>query len=203
MFITIEGPDGVGKSTVINGLLKYNPDAIYIREPGTTWAGEKIREILLNTNPYDDLEKSSELLLFVTSFAETSSKLIRPALKERKMVIADRWFYSTIAYQLYAKNDNSWLSENFQSLLKNCNIEIPQLNIILMAPFNDLLDRINKRELKKDKIESRGLNYKKKLYKYYQEICVGERIDSSGTKEETLHAVNELISQKIKEKKSL
>ena len=106
MFISIEGPDCSGKSTIISILKDKYPDALFIREPGTTLFGEKIRNILLNSEY--DLDPVSEILLFSSSFCETSQKVIKPALNKNELIISDRWYYSTIAYQCYANNNKDY-----------------------------------------------------------------------------------------------
>ncbi len=103
MLITIEGIDGAGKTTIATKLFKYLKDKGYevhlFREPGSTEAGEKIRDLLL----YYNLDDRAELLLFESARAELVEKKILPLLKEGKTVILDRFFDSTTAYQGYGR----------------------------------------------------------------------------------------------------
>ena len=99
-FITFEGIEGSGKSTQSKKLhayfLKKSQDAILTREPGGTKASEQIREILITQ---ENLESKTELLLNFASRNEHVEKLIKPSLQNNKIVICDRFFDSTYAYQ--------------------------------------------------------------------------------------------------------
>ena len=101
-FITFEGIEGCGKSTqarkLYEFLLSQNKSTILTREPGGTIAGEKIREILIDEN-IEKLEIKTELFLNFAARLEHVEKLIKPALAEEKIVISDRFFDSTYAYQ--------------------------------------------------------------------------------------------------------
>ena len=102
-FITIEGIEGVGKSTNINAIKGYltqkKIDFIITREPGGTLLAEKIRDLLLEANNDEKLSELSELLLIFASRAQHLEKLIKPALTKGKWVICDRFTDATYAYQ--------------------------------------------------------------------------------------------------------
>ena len=102
-FITIEGIEGVGKSTNINTIKGYltqkKIDFIITREPGGTLLAEKIRDLLLEVNNDEKLSELSELLLIFASRAQHLEKLIKPALTKGKWVICDRFTDATYAYQ--------------------------------------------------------------------------------------------------------
>ena len=186
MFISIEGPDCSGKSAVVKELRLKFPEAIFVREPGTTLFGERIREILLNSS--HNLEPISELLLFTSSFCETSSKVIMPALKEGKLVIADRWYFSTIAYQCYATSRNKEY-HLMHDLMKMDGISKPMVNFILTAPWDVLKKRMAMRSGAKDNFEKRDESYQRKIYEYYNSVCVGEKISTDCNIEETLSSI--------------
>ncbi len=105
LFITFEGIDGSGKSTQLKltetYLKKQGRDLLILREPGSTPLSERIRSILLdkrlNINPV------SELLLYVAARAELVEQSIKPALYAGKIVLCDRFYDSTIAYQGYGR----------------------------------------------------------------------------------------------------
>ncbi len=103
MLISIEGIDGSGKTTISRKLYEHLKDKGYtvylFREPGSTKIGEKIRELLL----YYNLSERSELLLFESARAELVTKKIIPLLKEDNIVILDRFYDSTTAYQGYGR----------------------------------------------------------------------------------------------------
>ena len=100
MFITFEGPEGAGKSSVIKVLAAelraQGHDVTTTREPGAGEVGMKIREILLHGG---DIDAKTELMLYLADRAEHVAKVIRPALKVGKIVLCDRYTDSTVAYQ--------------------------------------------------------------------------------------------------------
>ncbi len=108
LFITFEGGDACGKSTQVKLFKEYanlhplKDKFIFIREPGGTVLGEEIRKLVLNYT-LDAPVPKAELMLFLASRAQICEKVIVPALKEGKIVIADRFYDSTIAYQGMAR----------------------------------------------------------------------------------------------------
>lgn len=107
MFITFEGGEGSGKTSVIkevsNLLTLNNITNIITREPGGSVIAEKIRKILLDTENIN-LSAKTEALLFAASRAQHLDEVILPALKEKKVVLCDRYLDSSLAYQGYARD---------------------------------------------------------------------------------------------------
>ncbi|MED5530223.1 MAG: dTMP kinase, partial [Pseudomonadota bacterium] len=103
LFITIEGVEGVGKSTNIDVIKRYLTDKkidfVVTREPGGTFLAEKIRELLVETHIEENLNDLSELLLIFASRAQHLEKLIKPTLAKGTWVICDRFTDATYAYQ--------------------------------------------------------------------------------------------------------
>jgi dTMP kinase len=104
MFITLEGPDGSGKSTQAALLVDYlrgrGYAVLHTREPGGTAIGDQIRHVvhsLKNT----EMHPHTEVLLYIASRAQLVAQVIRPALAEGKIVVCDRYADSTLAYQGY------------------------------------------------------------------------------------------------------
>jgi len=146
MYIAIEGIDTAGKSTQIE-LLKNEIDAIYIKEPGYTSVGAKIRDILLNEN----ITKKAELFLFLADRAETIQKVIKPNLN--KLIISDRSVISGIAYGL-----NFFEFNMLYNLNKFATDSIfPDFIIILTLTKEELIKRLNQKA--NDLIEKRGVDY--------------------------------------------
>ena len=114
-FITFEGIDGCGKSTQAKLLLDYLNDkgtsTILVREPGGTRISEEIRQVLLSTDRRE-LTHRTEALLMTASRAQLTDEIIIPNLEAGKIVIADRYIDSTVAYQGGGRGiDIAWLHE--------------------------------------------------------------------------------------------
>ena len=104
LFLSFEGGEGSGKSlqakVLAEALQKRGREVVLTREPGGTAAGERIREILLHAQEIA-LSPEAQVLLYSTARAQNVREVIRPAIEAGKIVIADRFFDSTMAYQGY------------------------------------------------------------------------------------------------------
>jgi len=107
VFITLEGIEGSGKTTQANALVEWLAEKkiphLYIREPGSTKVGDMIRQILLNPQNRE-MHPKCEVFLFLAARSQLTHEKILPALKEKKVVVSDRFADSTFAYQIYARN---------------------------------------------------------------------------------------------------
>jgi len=149
MFISFEGIDGCGKGTQISYLEKYldsiGKTYIVVREPGGTEIGETIREVLLHSK--FAITGKAELLLFLASRAQLVHEKILPALKEGKVVIADRFIDSSVAYQgagrkigvEEVKKLNSFATENIKPDI-TFYIDIPVSTFYQRKPFADRIE---------------------------------------------------------------
>lgn len=101
-FITLEGTEGSGKTTqgklLVKWLSAHDYAVIYTREPGGTYIGEQIRNVLLSKDNFEIIPEA-EFLLFSASRAQHTARLILPALKSGISVICDRYADSSLAYQ--------------------------------------------------------------------------------------------------------
>ena len=106
-FITIEGPEGSGKTTVakrlVEKLTEEGYQVVYTREPGGVTIAERIRDIILDVNN-TNLDPRSEALLYAASRRQHLVEKVLPALESGKIVICDRFVDSSLAYQGYARN---------------------------------------------------------------------------------------------------
>lgn len=106
LFISIEGPDGSGKSTQIENIKQFfkdkDIDIVFTREPGGTPIGERIREIILDKN-CKEMDPMTEAMLYAAARAQHVSQIIRPALEQGNIVVCDRFVDSSIAYQGYGR----------------------------------------------------------------------------------------------------
>ena len=106
LFITFEGPEGAGKTTVINKIIErlqqLNIDVLGTREPGGIEIAEKIREVILNP-AHTAMDERTEALLYAAARSQHFFEKVEPALKEGKHVLCDRFIDSSLAYQGYAR----------------------------------------------------------------------------------------------------
>lgn len=105
MFLTLEGIEGVGKTTLLENLAEVfrtlNHEVLVTREPGGSALGRDLRALLLN--PENDIRPEAELFLFLADRAQHVAEVIRPALDRGMVVICDRYADSTIVYQGYGR----------------------------------------------------------------------------------------------------
>ena len=105
-FIAFEGIEGSGKSTQIRLLQEWlesrGRDVLFVREPGGTPVGERIRDILLDPS-LPEMSDIAEMMLFAASRAQLIHQHVRPGLAAGKTVLCDRFVYSSLAYQAYAR----------------------------------------------------------------------------------------------------
>jgi dTMP kinase len=147
MYIAIEGIDTAGKSTQIELLKNEFKDGIFIKEPGFTKTGQKLREIIFN----DDIDKKTELFLFLADRSETVEKIIKP--NYNKLIISDRSVISGIAYAL------EWFDFDLLVNLNRFATDgiFPQYVIILKLQKEELQNRLSQKN--HDNIEKRGIDY--------------------------------------------
>jgi len=166
-FITVEGTEGSGKSSVIVFLEKYLRAGGYsvkvFREPGSTAVGEKIRAILLDKKN-SRLSKHTELLLYLAARTQLIEEKLRLALRRYDIVICDRFFDSTLVYQGFTLGLGS-VAEKAVAIF-SLGIT-PDLTLLLDAPVQEGLRRLKS----KDRIESRPLSFHNKIRRGYLELA--------------------------------
>ncbi|WP_099191027.1 dTMP kinase [Tepidibacter mesophilus] len=170
LFITIEGPDGSGKSTQIKLLKDYlqnrGHDVVLTREPGGTKISEKIRNIILN-NENKIMHSRTEALLYAASRAQHVEELIKPALKENNIVICDRFIDSSLIYQGIGRNLGI---ENIYNLnLFAMQDVIPDLTLL----FDIDMDKAKKRKENRgnlDRLESEKGTFHEDVFNGYKKL---------------------------------
>lgn len=171
LFITFEGADGCGKTTQMNLLAKYlknqGCEVVLTREPGGKGLGEKIREILLN---YDgEVSDRCESFLFLADRAQNIDTIVNPAVNSGKIVLCDRHTDSSVAYQGYGRG----LDIDRINMLNNLatNGRKPDLTFVFDIGTETSMKRVGK---EKDRMESAGLEFHKKVRNGYLEIAKKE-----------------------------
>ncbi|MAI35623.1 MAG: dTMP kinase [Rhodopirellula sp.] len=156
MFITLDGIDGVGKSTQIERLINYlaqqGHETLLVRDPGTTEIGARLRQILLESDL--ELHRRTEAMLFMASRCEMVETILRPAIAEGKTVVSDRFLLANVVYQSVGDKvspDLLWQ----MGRLANGGL-VPDLTILLDMPAQRSMERIGKET---DRMESRGVDY--------------------------------------------
>ena len=150
--LVFEGAEGAGKSTQIRRLAalleeRRVPHRV-VREPGGTPVGEQLRRLVLD-EPYD-LDAATEALLFIASRAEHVAKVVRPALAAGELVIADRFFLSTYAYQVGGRGLAEETIRAANALATGG--LVPDLTILLLSRVSEGLARADSRGTR-DRIE--------------------------------------------------
>jgi len=145
-FITIEGIEGVGKTTNIEFIEKIlrqaGKDIVLTREPGGTSLGEDVRELLLG-HKHDGMSRDAELLLMFAARAEHLDKVVKPALSESKWVLCDRFTDATYAYQGGGRGFDTTPIETLENLVQG---ELrPDLTLLLDVSVDIGLERAGKR----------------------------------------------------------
>ncbi len=203
IFISIEGNDGSGKSTIINNIKESfkenNIKSLFSREPGGSYVAEKIRQVILDTDnlAMDDV---TEALLYAASRRQHLKETIIPALEEGCVVICDRYIDSSLAYQGYARGLG--VDEVYNMNMFATKGLMPDLTIYLLVdPEVGLARKTHQKEL--DRLELEGNSFHKKVYDAYLSLAPRFKdrvviINGEESIEEVTKKVLEVIYKKIK-----
>ncbi|MDD6071349.1 MAG: dTMP kinase [Clostridiales bacterium] len=171
IFITMEGPDGSGKTTQIDLLKKYlesrGYDIVIAREPGGTAIGEVIREVILNP-AHKEMSHMTELLLYASARAQLVSQVIGPALLEGKAVICDRFVESSAVYQGIGRGlgvDTVYEVNNFA--LGDVK---PKLTIFMDLDAEEGIKR-KKKQANLDRMEMEDMTFHKRVVEGYRKLA--------------------------------
>ena len=172
LFITFEGPEGAGKTTILTKIAERlherNIDVLATREPGGIEIAEKIREVILNP-ANTAMDERTEALLYAAARSQHFFEKVEPAMKQGKLVLCDRFIDSSLAYQGYARGIgmDEVLSINEFAIGKR----MPDLTILFDLNPAVGLARIhahNERELNRLDVES--LSFHEKVREGYHEV---------------------------------
>lgn len=182
MFITFEGIDGAGKSTQVKKLQKHltesGMEVLVLREPGGTPVSEQIRELLLMGK--EDITPVGELLLFAASRAELVQKVIVPALDENKVVILDRFYDSTTAYQGYGRGLDLGMLEEINRIA-SCGRKPDMTFYLDLSPEDAMIRKFSEKSIplafeeeELDRMERSGLEFYTNVRRGYLQIALEE-----------------------------
>lgn len=204
MYIVIEGPDGSGKGTQADRaecyLAKRGFEVVRTIEPGGTAIGDEIRRVL--KDPELERNPSTNLFLFSASRAEGSAQIIRPALDAGRIVVADRSYYSTIAYQGYGEG------VNVDDILAVSRIALeelvdPDLSVVLDVPVAEIERRMTQRGGRDgDFFDKTGAEYFEKVRRGYAfcEQLGAKMIDGLGDEDTVWSRIKQEIDRIVGEK---
>ncbi|MGI6553944.1 MAG: dTMP kinase [Bacillota bacterium] len=161
--ITLEGPEGAGKTTqsdaLLQWLVKAGYDLVVTREPGGTDLGRRIRHMLLDAG--SDITDKAEILLYAADRAQHVEKVIIPALRRGRIVLCDRYIDSTTAYQGYARGLGTEFVEQVNRIATGG--LVPDLTLIYdippdkgMARKKSSLDRLEQEDLEFHRLVREG-----------------------------------------------
>jgi len=205
MFITVEGPDGSGKTTqlqlLVRSLTEKGYEVVVTREPGGTKVGNSIREVLLSPE-HDEMTPRVEMMLYAASRAQNIDQVIRPALKRGAIVVCDRFVDASIAYQGYGLQYdlnqilslNEWATAGIK----------PDLTFLFdLTP--DQASRRMKDRGQLDRIESRDESFHQRVYDGFKKILEQHpdrmvRIDANATIEMIQDEVLDITLERLNER---
>ena len=199
VFVTLEGGEGSGKSTVLAALSERLAERgiayVGTREPGGTPLGERVRAIVLDLRA--DIEPLTEALLFIAARAELVSSLIEPSLARGDVVICDRFADSTVAYQGYGRGvDRDVLAQLNAVATRGL---VPDLTVLFDLPAADGLAR-SRGQGEADRFEREDLAFHERVHAGYLELAKREPerwlvVDATRSVDEVTQTVRARLEQ--------
>ena len=189
IFISLEGIDGSGKTTLKEHLvttMSSNYEIIGIREPGGTSISEKIRDILLDIRNKGIMDKT-EALLYAAARSQLVEEVIRPSLDQGKIIIADRFMDSTIAYQGYGRGIDLQFLEDLNRLC----IGGLKPDITFLLDINPEEGQRRRRNDTPDRLEKEGIEFQNRIRDGYLKLW--EKEPSRIKKLDGTHTIQELV----------
>src|SRR5215212_757640 len=175
MFITLEGPEGSGKTSHIPSLVEYLREKGYTvfptREPGGTSIGEQIREVIHDLKNVE-MHPRTETLLYQAARAQIVEQVIKPRLVAGEIVISDRYYDSTIAYQGYGHQQDL---EEVRALVKYATGGLaPDLTVLLDVDVEVGLRRKKQNAVEWNRMDAHEVEFYKRVRAGYSEMVKAE-----------------------------
>jgi len=172
LFVTFEGIEGAGKTTQVHLLHQALENTtipfVFTREPGGTPLGERIRELLID--PLGQMSPQAEALLLSASRAELVEKVIEPALREGRLVVCDRFWDATIAYQGYGRGLP--IESLMQLTMFAAQRLSPDLTFVLDVPVRVSQERLRGRSA--DRLESEKTAFHERVAAGYRKLSAAD-----------------------------
>lgn len=204
-FFSLEGIDGSGKSTQIDMLISAleaeGYSVVKLREPGGAKISERIRELLLDPAFKGVMSDKAELLLYNAARAQVIKEIIQPALDAGKIVIADRFAWSTFAYQGYARGLGADMVQRLTEI--TCGGCFPELTVVLDLTVEASRARTAKRGEAPDRLEQEKADFFERVREGYLAAardypdCVAA-IDADRKPDEVFADLHRLVMEKLK-----
>lgn len=201
MFITFEGLDYAGKSTqvklLVDRLSHERFNVLLLREPGGTEIGEKIRAILLDKGTMG-MTDTSEMFLFSASRSQLVEEVIKPALEGGMIVICDRFYDSTTAYQGWGRGIPL---EAVKAINKTATGGlVPNVTVFIDVPVDDVEKRMRRNAAGQDRMELNGREFYERVRKGYLELAKSERRFVVVNGAQSVEAVQEEIWNQVEQR---
>lgn len=174
ILVVFEGGECSGKGTIQKKCFEYfssKYETVKMREPGSAPVSEGIRELLLN-HPKMNISPMTELMLYEAARAQFVEDNLKPALQECKLVLCDRFYYSTIAYQGFGRAIDLKKIETLNSIAAQ-GIK-PDIVFIFDVPYEEAMRRLKNSWKQKDRIEQEPKDFHEKVregYLYIAKTC--------------------------------
>lgn len=204
LFVTFEGGDGSGKTTVMEELEKRLREKeiayLHTREPGGSTIAEEIRNIILDRKN-TAMDKRTEALLYAASRRQHLVEVVLPALEKGIHVLSDRYLDSSLAYQGYARKIG--MDEVYSINLFATENTLPDLTFFLDLPPKEGLLRIAKnKEREVNRLDLEKENFHQAVYEGYQILCQRyperiKRIDARQSVEKEVDEIEKILMQRI------
>ncbi|MGO4901117.1 dTMP kinase [Bacillus sp. GM2] len=206
LFITFEGPEGAGKTTILQAaadqLTKNGHSVLATREPGGIEISERIREVILNPS-HTAMDPKTEVLLYAAARRQHLVEKVKPALEEGKMVLCDRFIDSSLAYQGYARGLG--IDEVFSVNQFAIGSLMPNVTIYFDIDPEEGIKRIDLNDAReKNRLDLEKLHFHQLVQKGYEEVMNRfpgrfRTVDASQSVELVLKRVNNIIEEALKE----
>ena len=201
-FLVFEGIDGSGKSTLIKALReelqKRSLPACFTKEPGGTFLGEKIRALLIEKTKSPP-QPETEILLYYADRQQHLLELVKPALKKGQLLISDRYWASTFAYQCGGRKMKESFVSSIHDAVYDSSLD-PDLWVLLDIPVEVSFKRLRDKQGDLDRFETETKDFYQRIRDYYLKLAQNSKswlvLDGTQTTEKLLDQLLSFLEKK-------